>query len=261
MTEDSNKDQNSIVVFAQNEADGEMLEWLKKQFDVIMTDETPDIKNTDLRLHLNSNGLVLVGNGRMLMGDFTKMLMRIRPNNLNSEMLVKASKIKGIDGALTVIDATAGLGEDAFLLAAAGFYVKLYERDMVIASLLKDALKRAAKVPKLAEVVGRMQLFAEDSVKALKSMAIPADVVLLDPMFPERQKSALIKKKFQLLQQLERPCSDEEELMNAALASKPRKIVIKRPANGTFLANRKPDYSIKGKSIRYDCIVLHRDTV
>jgi 16S rRNA (guanine1516-N2)-methyltransferase len=83
-------------------------------------------------------------------------------------------------------------------------------------------------------------------------------VILLDPMFPERQKSALVKKKFQLLQQLECPCTDEEELLQAAINAKPRKIIIKRPAKGPFLANRKPDYSISGKAIRYDCIVIPR---
>lgn len=75
-------------------------------------------------------------------------------------------------------------------------------------------------------------------------------------MFPARQKSALIKKKFQLLQQLEQPCTDEDALLHAAIASAPYKIVIKRPLKGAWLADRKPDYSLKGKTIRYDCIVL-----
>ena len=101
-----------------------------------------------------------------------------------------------------------------------------------------------------------VQLFAADSLTALPQLTFQPDVVFLDPMFPSRQKSALIKKKFQLLQQLEQPCLDEEALLQAALAAGPRRIVIKRPLRGPFLAGRKPDYTIRGNSIRYDCLVL-----
>ena len=71
-------------------------------------------------------------------------------------------------------------------------------------------------------------------------------------------KSALVKKKFQLLHHLERPCEDEESLLQAAILARPRKIVIKRPLKGSFLAGRKPDYSLKGKAIRYDVLVFAR---
>ena len=90
----------------------------------------------------------------------------------------------------TAIDATAGLGEDALLLAAAGFSVQLYEYDPVIAALLRDALRRAAELPELAEIVG----LKDDSLTALPKLTAPPDVILFDPMFLERQKSALIKK-------------------------------------------------------------------
>lgn len=209
-----------------------------------------------LELIQTEDGLALVGDGQVYRGDFVRLLPRIRPNNLNGEMLVKATKIKGTEGPLTVIDATAGLGEDSFLLAAAGFSVKLFERDPVIAALLRDALERAAGVPELEEIVARMELHEEDSIQAMQEMDLAPDVVLLDPMFPAREKSALIKKKFQLLQQLEQPCSDEETLLQAAIKCNPRKIVIKRPLKGPFLAERKPDYSLKGKAIRYDCILF-----
>ena len=153
------------------------------------------------------------------------------------------------------MDATAGLGEDAFLLAGAGFSVSLYERDPVIALLLWDALRRGRACPDTAPVLERMELHMADSVAALPRLALPPDLVLLDPMFPQRQKSGLIKKKFQLLHLLEQPCQDEEALLEAALACSPRKIVIKRPAKGPCLAGRKPSYSLRGGSIRYDCLI------
>ena len=103
-----------------------------------------------------------------------------------------------------------------------------------------------------------MELREENSITAIQKINEPPDVIYLDPMFPERQKSGLIKKKFQLLQQLERPCEDEGVLVHAAYDAGPRKIVIKRPLKAVSLADIKPSYSIKGKSIRYDCIVIPR---
>lgn len=215
-------------------------------------------QNTENNLELiqDAEGVSLVNGDMVLRGDFVKLMPRIKPFNLKNELVVRAAKIKGSSAGLTVIDATAGLGEDAFLLAAAGFFVKLYEYDPVIAKLLKDALRRASLVPELKEIAERMELFEEDSIAALKALKESPDVVLLDPMFPKRQKSALIKKKFQLLQQLERPCADEEALLQAAIAAEPRKIIIKRPVKGPCLANHKPDYSLNSKVIRFDCLML-----
>ena len=146
---------------------------------------------------------------------------------------MKAAKIKGAAHP-RVIDATAGLGEDSLLLAAAGFSVTLFENDPVIATLLSDALRRAEEVPELSEAVSRMRFIEGDSITAMRRMTegmfhsgsydcfkanegrnetappVLPEVILLDPMFPEREKSALVKKKFQLLQKLERPCDDEE---------------------------------------------------
>ena len=64
-----------------------------------------------------------------------------------------------------------------------------------------------------------------------------------------------MKKKFQLLHRLERPCDDEDALLRAAVAAGPRKVVVKRPVKGPFLAGVKPSYSLAGKAVRYDCIV------
>lgn len=213
-------------------------------------------EQNDYYLQTDENGLALIENGHELRGDFTKLLPRLIPNNLNRELLVKASKLKGVPGPLTAVDATAGLGEDAFLLAAAGFHVHLYERNPTIAALLSDALRRGAEDPKLAPVIGRMEFHEEDSITALSQLTFSPDIVVLDPMFPERQKSGLIKKKFQLLHQLEQPCSEERALLDAAISCKPRRIVIKRPSKGPYLAGVTPSYSLKGKSIRYDCIVI-----
>ena len=205
-------------------------------------------------LRHSPSGLSLVGGGMELLPDLTRMLPRLKQGKLQRELLVRAARVRGVD-APVVVDATAGLGEDALLLAAAGFNVTLYERDVTIAALLADSLERAAADGRLADVVARMTFVEGDSIAALKSMEVAPDVVLLDPMFPDRGKSANAKKKLRLIQMLERPCEDEEALLAAALAAHPRKVVIKRPLKGPELAGVKPSYTLAGKAVRYDVIV------
>ena len=213
-----------------------------------------------LSLERRAQGLTLTDGHMELCADLSRMLPRLKQGRLQHELLVKAAKVKGAEHPV-VLDATAGFGEDSLLLAAAGFSVELYERDEVIAALLADALARAADDPMLAESVSRMTLHAGDSLAGMCSAAEagePIDVVYLDPMFPERTKSASVKKKFQLLHHLEQPCDDEEELVAAALACRPRKVVIKRPIKGALLAGVKPSYQLKGKAVRYDVLVPPR---
>lgn len=198
--------------------------------------------------------LTLMADGMELAEDFREMLPRLRPDRLGRELLVKAVRVRGVEG-IRVFDATAGLGEDSLLLAAAGFSVTMCEGDPVIAALLADGLRRAADDPELSGIVGRMSLVEGDSIEILPSLTEVPDVVYLDPMFPARTKSAAVKKKFQLLHRLESPCADEASLMDAALAAHPRKIVVKRPIKAPVLAGVRPSHSISGKAVRYDVIV------
>ena len=214
-------------------------------------------KNVELRR--DAEGLALVGDGMVLRADFSRLLPRLRPDRLGRELLVRAARVRGVPDPRAV-DATAGLGEDSLLLAAAGFTVTMFEQDPVIAALLRDALERAADDPRLSAIVGRMELVEGDSVFGLRALGFSPDVVFLDPMFPERTKSAAVKKKFQLLHHLERPCDNEGELLDAALAAHPRKVVIKRPPKGSWLAGARPSHSVAGKAVRYDVIVPPRDS-
>lgn len=236
-----------------------------------------------LELRRVDGRLTLAGDGMELVADFRELLPRVRHDRLGRELLVKAARVKG-ETAPTAFDATAGLGEDSLLLAAAGFAVIMCESDPVIAALLADALARAAEDPELSGIVARMTLVQGDSVELLPRLAGGADgaggcgafaaggavaapgaltpgfpdVVYLDPMFPARTKSAAVKKKFQLLHRLETPCANEFELMEAALAAKPRKVVVKRPIKAPVLAGVRPSHSISGKAVRYDVIVPPR---
>ncbi len=229
---------------------------LAKHLKIEMIGNIEDAEKEDLVLSFGKDGLSLNGGKLSMIADLSTMIPRVKEEMWKHELLVKAAKFKTQEGTMTAIDATAGLGEDSLLLAAAGYEVTLYEHDAVIAALLKDALRRAKKIPELKDIVYRMHVVEGDSIEAMNKMVDAVDVIYLDPMFPERQKSSLIKKKFQLLQKLERPCSDEADLLAAAMHAKPKRIIIKRPAKGPYIAGVKPAYSINGKSIRYDCIAL-----
>lgn len=217
----------------------------------LFPDDVPPADPGALTLRLDGDGLSLTSGGQTIRGDFARMLPRLK-SGLSKELLVRAARIRDAGAPLAAVDATAGLGEDSLLLAAAGFHVTLYERNPVICELLRDTVNRAAQQPELAAVAARMRVLHGDSKEALLQMEAAPDVILLDPMFPERQKSALVKKKLQMIQKLEFPCSDEWALLEAAIRARPKKLVVKRPPKGPFLAGIKPDYSITGKAVRFD---------
>ena len=212
-----------------------------------------DTPGEALTLLFDASGFSLVGYGMRYQGDFEQMLYRVSSGRLHHEMLVKAAKTKSEHP--VAFDATAGMGEDAFLLAAMGYEVVLFEQNPIVAALLQDAMSRARRHPDLRVVINRMKLIHGDSIALMPTLEVQPELVYLDPMFPARRKSGLIGKKLQLIQKLEQPCASQEELLAAALSLHPKKIVIKRPLNGAFLAEQKPSYTLKGRAIRYDVIV------
>lgn len=248
------------------------IETENKPFAVLVTDETHRDRAEDVARRLGvpcfreepdadyvllkyeKEGVCLSDGELSVTGDFEKLTPRLKKENLASEMVVRAVKIKDLDRPVEVIDATAGMGEDSFLLAGAGCHVRLIEHDPIVFELLDSAIARAKENPGLCEIACRMTPIFGDSVELLPKLDKP-DVVLLDPMFPERQKSGLVKKKFQLIHKLEKPCDTEKELMASAISSSPMKIVVKRPQKGEPLAGVKPSYTLPGKAIRYDVIV------
>ena len=252
-------DFSSIIILCEKENIPDEVAALSEKTGAAITQDASEAEKAPILLRVTENGLQLEGGGQVLKCDLSQMLRRLKRENLSKELLVRVSKIKNAVGTPTAVDATAGLGEDSLMLAAAGFNVKLYERNPFIAALLKDAVRRAAKSSGLEEVISRMEVFEADSIEALRHLPERPDVVFLDPMFPEKDKTALAKKKFQILHRLEMPCKDEKELLDAAVSAMPHKIVIKRPLKGPYLCDKKPSFSLNGKAIRYDCIVLTND--
>ncbi len=214
----------------------------------------------EVSLEKKEYGLVLTDGTLELYGDYTKLIKRVKKNVIGSELLVKAVKMRGKEN-LQVLDATAGLGEDSFLLAAAGWDVILCEHNEVIFELLRDTIERAQETEEISEIANRMHPLFIDGVTACESVSAGTfdahpNVIFLDPMFPKKTKNSLTNKKLQLFQKLESPCSTEEELFAAACKTNAAKVVVKRPVKGTYLAGKKPSHSIAGKTVRYDCYVL-----
>lgn len=172
---------------------------------------------------------------------------------------LEVARAVGLQGSYrpTVLDATAGLGQDAFALAAGGCRVTMIERHPVVAALLADGLARAQRDPELAVVAARLQLIVGDALEFMRQPAIPRpEAVLLDPMYPHRSKRALPKKELRLFRRLVGDDSDADALLDAALVLATRRVVVKRPRHAPPLAGRQPGAVILGKTTRFDLYLV-----
>ncbi len=155
-----------------------------------------------------------------------------------------------------ILDATAGLGRDAFVLACLGCRVRLIERSPLVAALLQDGLRRAAAHPETAELIGRRlnEVTVGEAVPLMRTRGPTRrpEVIYLDPMYPPRRKSALVKKEMRLLRLLLGEDQDAAALLPAALELAERRVVVKRPAGAPVLAELMPDLSIEAPNTRFD---------
>jgi len=151
-----------------------------------------------------------------------------------------------------VVDATAGLGRDAFLLASLGANVTLIERSPVMHKLLREGMERAAEADaEIAGIIDRMTLLLGDAKDMLAGL--DPQVILVDPMHPPRGKSALVKKQMRQIREIVGPDEDSLELMKIALSCASNRVVLKWPARAEPMAGlRPPSHQIMGKSTRYD---------
>lgn len=176
--------------------------------------------------------------------------------SLRRELLARAVGFKGRP--LDVIDMTAGLGRDAMVLALLGCRVTAIEAHPVVFELLEDGLRRARRDPALAPVLDEcLRLLRGDSVATLASLPPGArpDVVYLDPMFPPRGQSALVKKEMVLLARLAGNGEDAARLLRAALGSGAHRVVIKRPRPSLPLVvpgEPPPALQFQGRAARFD---------
>lgn len=152
-----------------------------------------------------------------------------------------------------VVDATAGLGRDAFVLATLGCRVHMIERSKVIAKLLDDGLRRAKEDEKIGPIIkDKLSLTCGESLKELGNLPFAPEVIYLDPMFPHKEKSALVKKEMRMLQEVVGQDEDANELLKLSLTTATNRVVVKRPSYADFVGGIKPQTSIKTKNHRFD---------
>ncbi|MBU4263887.1 MAG: class I SAM-dependent methyltransferase [Proteobacteria bacterium] len=212
--------------------------------------------NCDFLLAVTGDRLELRQSGARTPGpvfvDFTSGTLRYRRQfgGGRKEALARAVGLKA-NRCPSVLDATAGLGRDSFILASLGCRVLLVERSAIIAALLEDGLARTVRDPELAAIVARMQIIHADCL-TLDHLAPSPDVIYLDPMYPHRSKSALVKKEMRLVRALVGDDSDASQLLDWALGQKVARVVVKRPQGAPTLDDRKPAFVINGKNSRFD---------
>jgi 16S rRNA (guanine1516-N2)-methyltransferase len=121
-----------------------------------------------------------------------------------------------------------------------------------MAALLADALSRATQNADIADIAARMQIHNSNAIHFLTENNITADVIYMDPMYPTREKSALVKKDMQLLHQLAGADTDSAELLAIARQKAGKRVVVKRPKGAEFVGEQKPSVSIQSKNTRFD---------
>lgn len=191
--------------------------------------------------------------------DFCAGQMRYRHQHLQgrNELIAKAIGWRKGD-VFNVIDTTAGLGREAFLIAALGCQVTLLERNPTISALLKAGLTKGHDQPEAAPVVARMQLIEGCAIEYLRTQVFETkpEVIYCDPMFEPRTKSAAVKKEMQLLQSVVGFDEDAAELVTLARTIATRRVVVKRAHYAPPII-AKPDLSFKARSHRFDVYLCH----
>ena len=252
---------SSLAVFAVSESVKEKAAAIAKRLKLPLLEhrESENTSLYDLLIWVDSDGVGLRPPGKKAPNpvrvDFVSGALGFRGKRSQHtrELVAKAVGVKR-GKPLHVLDATAGLGRDAFVLASLGCQVDLLERSPVVSLLLEDALQRAKEDPVTAEVVARMRLIEADAVNFMASIASEQspEVVYLDPMFPERSKSASVKKEMRILQQLLGADLDTQQLFDAALKVATHRVVVKRPRIAPEITSLKPQHVVEGKASRFD---------
>lgn len=182
--------------------------------------------------------------------DFTTpdFLNRLQHAGKKSELVARAV---GAKPDLQLLDCTAGLAVDSFILAHLGCEVTLIERSRTLACLLEDGLTRAKGHPLLEQTVSRISLHCADAKDYLASTP-PFDVVYMDPMFPEKHGSAAVRGSMQILQRFLGPDDDAQALLECALGLTVRRVVIKRPVRSNRLVSVKPSHVHTSRNARFE---------
>ena len=179
------------------------------------------------------------------------ILHRLKYGKGRGQNLAKAIGMKSNNNR-TIVDATAGLGYDAFILASLGANVTLIERSKIMYNLLQEGISEAKSFGgEISGIISRMNLIFGDSKFILPDL-LP-EVILIDTMYKDRKKTALVKNDMRLVRDIVGSDSDYIQLIDVALNQASNRVVIKQPRYADQIDNIKPySHQILGKTIRYD---------
>ena len=188
--------------------------------------------------------------------DFASKKMQSRVETLSkSDLLIKA--VGANTNPAHIIDATAGLGTDSFLLASAYPDAKLdlIEENPLIHKLLQSGINNLSN-----NLSNNLKLHNKNSDDIIPKLE-PADVIYLDPMFADNSFKGQVKKPMQWLHEICPPPSDENlnKLCSIALKYAKKRVIIKRAKNAPVIKidNKiDPNHQIVGKSVRYDVYIV-----
>jgi 16S rRNA (guanine1516-N2)-methyltransferase len=158
-----------------------------------------------------------------------------------------------------IIDATAGLGRDSFLLASLGANVTLIERSEKMHALLDQGMKQAAREGgEFREIIGRMTLLKGDAKDLLPELS--GEAILIDPMHPPRHNSALVKQELRQVREIVGTDDDAADLVRVALEHASNRVVLKWPAKADPIEGLKAcSHQILGKTTRYDVFMVSQE--
>ena len=253
-------DVTKIAIVIYEEEERVPAEALAKQLSIPILNQTDDL-DVDYRMFFDQ-GILKLSEAKQLNSavwiDFSsgKTAYRQKHQGKGKLPISRACGIKN-NHRPTIIDATAGLGQDAFVLAGLDCPVICIEQNPFLATLLADGLTRAKSSELWVQnIVKRMQLQRGRAEDLLKGQS--AEVIYLDPMYPhqENKKTAKVKKGMQLFRAFPGTESDESSLLEAAIKSAIERVVVKRPDWASSIKGVKPSHQIPGKNHRYDVYML-----
>ncbi|MCP4355879.1 MAG: class I SAM-dependent methyltransferase [Proteobacteria bacterium] len=220
-------------------------------------------ENTDLCLQKEEGILKLVNIAEKssVFVDFCskKSIKRINEQGLSKQDLIKAVGLNKKKD-LSILDCTAGLGKDSFILASiTQKSVMMLERNPTSFALLEDGLKRLneqTENKQLSQICSRLELKNIDAIEFLKNTEEKFDVIYIDPMFIFKKSKAKVKKEMAFFHETVGDDSDSDILLELALQKANKRVVVKRHKSSPFLAEQEPNVQFKGKSNRFDVYLV-----
>lgn len=223
---------------------------------------TQDKLNSDYQLVRNESGVLELVKTNItskkveqkifvdfLSGEFQQRLKTLS----KTQPLIKALSLEKGD---LVLDATAGLGKDALSICHFGVNVIAIEENPIVFALLEDGLRRALEHEKFNKKFSdKIKLVQGSSLEYMKSIKKKPHTIYLDPMYPTIEKTAKPKKEMAFLRDILEETKNIEELLDQALITATKRVVLKRPIGSPEL--KKPSHSFESKMVRFDMYLMN----